>query len=137
MSERRGARVVRGFTGGVAALLLALALGGDVSAQAAPDRGEPEPSVDITRIDWMTGCWRASDGGEELWTDGRGGQMLGLSRTWRDGRAVRWEFLDLRGCAVTPATGGVHRNGGNGARGRFRLSGARLPHPDRLPPTVW
>lgn len=46
----------------------------------------------------MAGCWERLRGElvvEERWLAPRGGLMLGLSRTVRDGRAVAYEFLRI------------------------------------------
>jgi len=50
--------------------------------------------LEAQRIPWNTGCWGAWDGVKEFWTDGRG-QMFGVNRTVRNGRAVRWGVLRI------------------------------------------
>lgn len=58
--------------------------------------GEP---VSIDRLGWLTGCWsraRANGITEEHWMAPRGGTMLGMSRTVRDGRTVEFEFVQIR-----------------------------------------
>jgi hypothetical protein len=74
----------------VAVALTALVLGTQrpVSAQVG---GGGAAAVDA--VDWMVGCWRTGTGVEEFWTDGDGGQMFGVSRSFRQGRTVRWEFI--------------------------------------------
>ena len=45
----------------------------------------------IDRVAWLQGCWELSSGNrvvEEQWTRPRGGIMLGVGRTTRDGRLV-------------------------------------------------
>ena len=49
-----------------------------------------------TALAWMAGSWAGSDGRvehEEHWTAPRGGAMVGMHRTIRDGRMVEFEFL--------------------------------------------
>lgn len=55
------------------------------------------PSID--GLSWLAGCWsraRASGMTEEHWMSPRGGTMLGMSRTVRDGRTVEFEFMQIR-----------------------------------------
>ena len=57
-----------------------------------------EPAA-VDRLAWLTGCWsRARSNGitEEHWMAPRGGTMLGMSRTVRDGRTVEFEFIQIR-----------------------------------------
>lgn len=66
--------------------------------EAAPEGDEP-PRLEAAA--WLAGCWeaRSSDGTnrvEELWMAPRGGLMLGLSRTVRDGTVRGHEFLSIR-----------------------------------------
>ncbi len=75
------------------ALVLGVAVGvllGAPLRQAAAQTTGPDLDV----ISWMVGCWSA-DGVEERWTDGAGGQMLGVNREFRDGRVYRWESLRI------------------------------------------
>lgn len=58
-------------------------------------------SMSLGDASWLAGCWEASspDGGrsvEEQWMAPRGGLMLGLSRSVRDGEARGHEFLAIR-----------------------------------------
>jgi hypothetical protein len=58
--------------------------------------GEP---TSIDRLGWLTGCWsrtRPTGITEEHWMAPRGGTMLGMSRTVRDGRTVEFEFVQIR-----------------------------------------
>ncbi|MGE0464347.1 MAG: DUF6265 family protein [Vicinamibacterales bacterium] len=76
-------RVVTG-----AALLLA------VSAVEAP-RAQ---ATAVSALAWMAGSWAGTDGRvehEEHWTTPKGGAMLGVHRTVRDGRMVEFEFLRI------------------------------------------
>ena len=53
----------------------------------------------IDRVAWMAGCWsltverRTVD---EQWMAPRGGAMLGISRTVKDGRLTDYELVVLR-----------------------------------------
>lgn len=52
----------------------------------------------LTDLGWMAGTWSSAGDGvhsEELWTEPRGGVMLGLHRDVRPERAVAWEFLRI------------------------------------------
>lgn len=52
----------------------------------------------VDALAWMAGCWArtAPDRSyEEQWMAPRGGAMLGVSRTVRDGRATGHEFLRI------------------------------------------
>ena len=47
---------------------------------------------------WLQGCWEMTSGArvvEEQWTRPRGGTMLGVGRTIRDGRLLEHEFIVL------------------------------------------
>ena len=71
--------------------LLAGAVIGAASASAA--------DVGIERLGWLAGCWsrtHAEAGSGEQWMAPRGGTMLGVSRTVRDGRTVEYEFVVIR-----------------------------------------
>lgn len=54
---------------------------------------------DVSAAAFLAGCWEARQQGgatvEEQWTAPRGGVMLGLSRSVRDGTARGWEHLLL------------------------------------------
>ena len=65
--------------------------GGPAVADASPGGG-------ILRLAWLAGCWQRASGGrivDEQWMAPRGGMMLGMSRTVRDGRAVEWEAIRI------------------------------------------
>ena len=72
-------------------VFLAVLLTG-VSAGAAAQTG-------IDRVSWMSGCWSLASGGrtvDEQWMAPRGGTMLGISRTVKDGHLAEYEFVVLR-----------------------------------------
>jgi hypothetical protein len=53
----------------------------------------------IDRVIWLQGCWEMASGNrtiEEQWTAPRGGIMLEVGRTVRDGRLVEYEFVVVR-----------------------------------------
>ena len=65
----------------------------------APAVAPARDTVSIDRLSWLAGCWsrvRADGLTEEHWMAPRGGTMLGMSRTVRDGRTVEFEFLQIR-----------------------------------------
>lgn len=50
-------------------------------------------------LSWLSGHWRAeteTTAHEEIWTDMRGGLMLGANRTVREGDAVAFEFMRIQ-----------------------------------------
>jgi hypothetical protein len=56
-------------------------------------------SVSIDRVAWLHGCWEqigAQRIVEEQWMAPRGGSMLGMSRTVRDGRLLEYESVMIR-----------------------------------------
>jgi hypothetical protein len=53
----------------------------------------------IEQVAWMQGCWQMDTGPrvvEEQWMAPRGGVMLGMGRTVRDGKLVEYESVVLR-----------------------------------------
>jgi hypothetical protein len=61
---------------------------------AAASGDEPR----IERLSWMSGCWVLTRGNtviEEQWSKPAAGNMLGFSRTLRDGRMLLHEFLRI------------------------------------------
>ncbi len=53
----------------------------------------------IQRASWLRGCWELptpNGSVEEVWTAPKGGSMLGLSRTIRDGKLAEYEMVVLR-----------------------------------------
>ena len=56
----------------------------------------PAVSGRLEQLAFMAGSWGAPSGGadvEEVWLAPRGGLMLGLGRTVKDGKAVDFEFM--------------------------------------------
>lgn len=52
------------------------------------------PRADINDLAWMAGCWKLESAGriiEEQWMAPRGGMMLGMGRTVRQGRTAEFE----------------------------------------------
>jgi hypothetical protein len=71
--------------------LIAFALA--LPAQAAAPA--PAPDVDLT---WLAGAWCGDAQGErveETWLSPLAGELVGLSRTVRDGRPVSYEFMRI------------------------------------------
>ena len=69
------------------------------SAADLGDQGSVTGHAAIDRVAWLQGCWELSSGNrivEEQWTRPRGGIMLGVGRTTRDGRLVEYETVVLR-----------------------------------------
>ena len=59
----------------------------------------PSPPVTLEDLSWLSGCWAREDaepGSEEHWTSPAGGVMLGMSRTLRGGKAIEYEFMEIR-----------------------------------------
>jgi Domain of unknown function (DUF6265) len=55
-------------------------------------------SRSATSLAWMAGSWSGRDGAddhEEHWTAPRGGALVGMHRTVRDGRMVEFEFIRI------------------------------------------
>ena len=53
----------------------------------------------IEQVAWLQGCWQMDAGArvvEEQWMAPRGGVMLGMGRTVRDGKLVEYESVLLR-----------------------------------------
>jgi len=57
-----------------------------------------EDNVPTQPLDWMAGHWCTDSGGksvEEIWLPPRGGELVGLGRTYTGDRAVGFEFLRI------------------------------------------
>lgn len=66
-------------------LLFAAPLGAQSAARSLPE--------------WMAGTWMTEDGAswsDEVWTDARGGMMLGIARTGFGPRLESWELTQMR-----------------------------------------
>lgn len=82
MRFRQCMRVTTAFLSGIVAVSNAAAAEGDITALA-----------------WMAGCWapeKGEPGSVEHWLPPAGGIMLGVSRTVKNGKAVEFEFMQLR-----------------------------------------
>lgn len=68
-------------------------------AAAGPSAADEGPTVTVSDLAWLSGCWAPLDGepgSGEQWTTPAGGTLLGMSRTIRDGKTVAYEFLQIR-----------------------------------------
>ena len=64
---------------------------------AAPTGAAQAPG--IQRAAWLQGCWELTTPGrsvEESWTAAKGGSMIGVSRTIRDGKTTAYEMIVMR-----------------------------------------
>ena len=113
MTHRAAAGFALPFAVALAALATVAAAPGDAPQPAAPATAPPPASppaaaqpasppaapLTIDRVAFLQGCWeQASERQsiEEQWTAPRGGTMLSVGRTVRDGRLVDFEFVVLR-----------------------------------------
>lgn len=80
------------------AITLAAPVRGD-EPPASPSKKSSSPvSARIEQLAFMAGNWGGPAGGadvEEVWLAPRGGIMLGLGRTVKDGKAVDFEFMRI------------------------------------------
>ena len=57
------------------------------------------PAARLEQLAWMAGSWGGGPAGgaevEEVWLAPKGGLMLGLGRTVKDGKAIEFEFLRI------------------------------------------
>jgi hypothetical protein len=86
---------MRAIARGVGLLLVIVSV--MVAVPLAPLRAQPSPAG-IGALAWLAGSWAGSDGRndhEEHWTVPKGGAMVGVHRTVRDGRMVEFEFLRI------------------------------------------
>jgi hypothetical protein len=59
----------------------------------------PAQEVTIDRVKWLQGCWQSMRGEatiEEQWMAPRGGTMLGMGRTIRGGKTVKYELVLIK-----------------------------------------
>ena len=78
-------------------ILLFLLLFSFAAGSAAP-QGPAAGAGRIEELAFLAGSWGGLDGGaavEERWLAPKGGLMLGLGRTVRDGKAVDFEFMRI------------------------------------------
>lgn len=64
----------------------------------ASSGAQQEPKPTVAALAWISGCWENTRGkryNEEHWMKAAGNNMLGMSRTLNDGRAVEYEFLRI------------------------------------------
>ena len=83
------------------AMVMAAALAAAQAAQGA-QAAQSAKAPGVEGLAWMAGMWTGEKDGvqmEEMWTDTRGGALLGLHRDVKGGRMVSWEFLRI---APTP-----------------------------------
>lgn len=66
---------------------------------AAASAAAEGPAARIEQLAFMAGTWGGPAGAvaevEEVWLEPKGGLMLGLGRTVKDGKAVEFEFLRI------------------------------------------
>jgi hypothetical protein len=77
-------------------LLFSLPFFAVATAAAQAPASPPAVSGRLEQLAFMAGSWGAPSGGadvEEVWLAPKGGLMLGLGRTVKDGKAVEFEFL--------------------------------------------
>jgi hypothetical protein len=58
---------------------------------------QPQPTID--RVAWLHGCWQTTGTPnvvEEQWMAPRGGTMIGMGRTVRDGKTTEYELVVLK-----------------------------------------
>jgi hypothetical protein len=101
MSVRARLAVVFSRSEALAAIVLML-VSGAVSAQdfASPAvSGFSRTVTGIQRAAWLQGCWESTNptrSVEESWTTAKGGSMIGVGRTMRDGKMTAYEMVVLR-----------------------------------------
>jgi hypothetical protein len=74
-------------------------LGLALACLSAAARLAAQNPVRIEQVGWLTGCWEMSSPQrtiEEHWLPPRGGTMLGMGRTVRDGRTIEYESILIR-----------------------------------------
>ena len=77
----------------IAALTALLMLAAGEQSAAA------QSAMGIQRAAWLQGCWEMASPDrsvEEFWTPAKGGSMIGVSRTIRNGKTTTYELIVLR-----------------------------------------
>ena len=69
---------------------------GVVLAGFPPALAQAQSAID--RVAWLHGCWQTTGSPviEEQWMAPRGGTMIGMGRTVRDGRTTEYELVVLK-----------------------------------------
>lgn len=100
--RRRKARKVSVLRIAVISLVLGSAAAAwlwySVRAAPATDAAVATPRAPEPEFAWLAGTWCGGEAGEtieESWLAPRGGELLGLSRTTREGQVVAFEFLRI------------------------------------------
>jgi hypothetical protein len=81
------------------AVLLALTVTWWVVSSYIVGSAQSAGTVTIQTVAWLQGCWTLESAQrlvEESWMAPRGGSMIGVSRTIRDGKLVDYELIVLR-----------------------------------------
>jgi hypothetical protein len=76
-----------------------LALTHTISAQNPTSVVSRQTVTGIEGAVWLQGCWESTTPTrtvEESWTSAKGGSMIGVSRTIRDGKMTAYEMIVLR-----------------------------------------
>lgn len=76
-------------------MLMTIVAGGLGTAPAQ----KPQQTATLENLAWLTGCWEGRQGQaiiEEIWSKPRGGSMIGLGRTVKDGKTTSFEFMQFR-----------------------------------------
>ncbi len=69
-----------------------------IAEQEAGGQSAGEAGAAVEGLAWLAGCWVSEAEGtttEECWLRPRDGQMLGLNRSWKEGRKGAFEFLRI------------------------------------------
>lgn len=76
----------------------ALAIVATVVLMAASPLAAEPPAAGVAGLAWLQGAWSGEKDGvvmEEMWTEPRGGALLGLHRDVKGDRMLSWEFLRI------------------------------------------
>jgi len=86
------------MTSCVLTALLILSLGPQESFQARRLGDRTPPPATLSAVAWLEGAWLGDGLGgvsEEIWSAPRGGVMMGMYRSLRDGKPVFYEFMQF------------------------------------------